>query len=87
MSLHQPLLSNENVVSCSHCNSNDDGPEAGICHNGLDRSRACKTCLKIHNTKTGNDNIGLFKAVTMVAAGYLSKIPCSFCDGKGYRKI
>ena len=32
MPVHSTGFSGEAVVPCSHCNANEDGPEAGICH-------------------------------------------------------
>lgn len=86
MPIQQTGWSGEVVVPCSHCNSNDNGPEAGICHRGLDGRRGCKDCLRAH-TKKSDEKGGIIKALILVAGGYLERIPCSHCKAIGYRKV
>ena len=82
MPVHQTGFSGEAVVPCSHCNANDEGPEAGICHrNTFGSGAACGRCL--NEADVG----GFLGAVVAGATGISHRIPCSYCDGKGYRRV
>lgn len=85
MPVHQTGLSGEAIVPCSHCNANDKGPEAGICHRHFfGDGRACIQC-----TKAANDGKlpGVLAGAVAAKLGMLNQLPCSFCDGKGYRRV
>jgi hypothetical protein len=82
MPVHQTGFSGEAIVPCSHCNANDKGPEAGICHrNSPD---ACIRCLTAAN---GGKSLGILMRVAASATGVSQGIQCSYCDGKGYRRV
>ena len=85
MPVHQTGFSGQAIVPYSHCNANDQGPEAGICHRNVAGSGdACYQCII-----TANDgkHIGIIKGGLLSAVGGLRQIPCSYCDGKGYRRV
>lgn len=85
MPVHQTGFSGQAVVPCSHCNSNDQGPEAGICHRHVFQDgRACYDCQSAAN---GGQLAGHIERTVLWVVGQLNQVPCSHCDGKGYRKI
>jgi hypothetical protein len=85
MPVHQTGFSGQAVVPCSHCNANDRGPEAGICHRHiLGEGHACYQCQKAAN---GGTLPGVFSRALLGAVGALDQIPCSHCGGKGYRRV
>ena len=85
MPVHQTGFSGRAVVPCSHCNANDEGPEAGICHRHVFRDgRACYPCTKAAN---GGELPGVIARTLLFAVGELNQVACSHCDGTGYRKL
>ncbi len=76
--------STEALVPCSHCNANDQGPEAGICHRNLTgNGDSCWTCTEAaHGGK-----VGILRGSVLSASGVLKRTPCSYCDGKGYVRV
>lgn len=79
------------VVPCSHCNGNDQGPEAGICHRnrfGMNTrdNPACERCIDAYHKKQGLLG-SLVRDVVLGVTGGLHQIPCSYCEGKGYVKV
>jgi hypothetical protein len=85
MPVHQTGFSGQAVVPCSHCNANDEGPEAGICHRHIiNDGRACIQCTDEANN---GKHVGVLVRTLAGAFGALSQVPCSHCDGKGYRKL
>lgn len=85
MPVHQTGFSGEAIVPCAHCNANDKGQEAGICHrNVTGNGDACYTCLTAAN---GGARVGVLTVGVMSALGGLRRIPCSYCDSKGYRRV
>jgi hypothetical protein len=85
MPVHQTGLSGQAVVPCSHCNANDEGPEAGICHRHIfGEGRACYQCQAAANNGTLP---GVFSRALAGVFGVLNQIPCSHCEGKGYRRV
>jgi hypothetical protein len=86
MPVHQTGRTGQAIVPCSHCNANDEGPEAGICHRHpiIQDGRPCFVCLKAAN---GGKRVGVFARTLMGELGALNQIPCSYCDAKGYRRI
>jgi hypothetical protein len=83
MPVHQTGWNGEAIVPCSHCNANDKGPEAGICHRSLFGSEvSCIECKE----KAGYP-LGFVSAIVTSATGIGKQIPCSYCDGKGYRRL
>jgi hypothetical protein len=85
MPVHQTGFSGQAVVPCSHCNANDKGPEAGICHrNRFGGGVACSACMA---AAKGVESIGVWDAFVIGATRERFQIPCSHCDGKGYRRV
>ena len=90
MPVHQTGFTGEAVVPCSHCNVNDGGPEAGICHRGSLGSNSpqdgpCSLCL---NTAYGDGGrVGILKALRLGVLGHGYRTPCSYCAAKGYVKL
>ena len=89
MPVHQTGFTGEALVPCSHCNANDQGPEAGICHrawggaNSID-DMSCGACLRAAND---GKRVGITKTVLLAAAGGLHQLPCVHCEGTGYRRV
>lgn len=80
------------VVPCSHCNANDRGPEAGICHRNPFHSNtidapACGHCINVANETQGTLILAALGAVASAVSGKIHQTPCSFCGGKGYVKV
>lgn len=73
------------VVPCSHCNSQDNGPEPGICHRGtISFGTACSKCAEAYYE---GENISFMRALGIMASGQLQQVQCSFCEGNGYKRI
>lgn len=89
MPVHQTGFTGEALVPCSHCNANDQGPEAGICHrvwgggNSID-DISCGACLRAAND---GQKVGFAKTFLLGALGKLHQLPCAQCEGKGYRRV
>ena len=83
MPVHQTGFSGEAIVPCSHCNANDQGPEGGICHRNSSGD-VCSRCLTAANA---GKSVGILVRVAAIATGVSQRIQCSYCDGKGYRRV
>ena len=91
MPVHSTGFSGEAVVPCSHCNANEDGPEAGICHRNpfvgnVITGPACSRCIQAAEGEAGIVGT-LVRNSVMVATGHANQVPCRFCHGKGYVKV
>ena len=83
MPVHTTGRGGQAIAPCSHCNANDQGPEAGICHRNLTgNGDSCWDC-----TTATHGNLGLLKGSIMSGVGALKRTPCSYCGGKGYTRI
>jgi hypothetical protein len=92
MPVYPTGLSGGAVVPCSHCNTNERGPEPGICHrNRFDdnsiNAACCNKCLRAaHGDNT--PNLGsVVDALLSGATGEAGQISCSYCNGRGYLKV
>ena len=89
MGVHQTGWTGQVVVPCSHCNSNDEGPEAGICHRGYWNKNdtlddiACRKCLE---AEYGED-MTFKEYIKERLSGMMTQISCRKCDGTGYRNL
>jgi hypothetical protein len=84
MPVYPTGFSNQAVIPCSHCNSNDQGTEPGICRRGLlgGGDDACLICRKV-----AYGNTSFLDKLALNATGMYKQTPCSYCDGQGYKKI
>lgn len=92
MPVYPTGLGNEAIVPCSHCNPNDQGPEAGICHrntfgNRSTASAACAKCLKATEGFPDGFIGGALGAAMSAIKGDATRTPCSYCSGRGYVKV
>lgn len=90
MPVHPTGFSGQAVVPCSHCNANDQGPEAGICHRNpfsgnVITVTACNRCIEAAEGHAGIVG-SVVRMAVMALSGQAVQVPCSFCHGKGYLK-
>lgn len=84
-------LGNTAIVPCSHCNVNDQGPEAGICHRNMVQNNTIddQPCSKCSDAKFGPSGLfgGIIRGIVVGVSGQSRQVQCCYCNGKGYVKI